>query len=225
MTDDDAAPQGRFEFVPADDRESAVVRAAGDIDLTNVGRFQAALDTAVAAAAAFIVDLTAVTYADSATIRALISAARQARLTIQVGTTGSVTETLLTVSGLDQVASVVSTCTPRLTTRNSWISSARLRSSRSATDSGRASDAGAGSFPAPVLPAAAASPAGPITGTSFGQRFGLVRRLRTDRAQRVVKQRRERVRVPGEQVGHHGHEVVVAERPDPGNPELGGRLA
>ena len=109
MTDDDAAPQGRFEFVPADDRESAVVRAAGDIDLSNVGRFQAALATAVAAAAAFIVDLTAGTYADSATIRALISAARQARLTIQVGTTGSVTETLLTVSGLDQVASVVRT--------------------------------------------------------------------------------------------------------------------
>ena len=104
-----SSQQARFEFLPAGGREPATVRAVGDIDLTNVGRFQAALDTAVAAAAAFIVDLTAVTYADSATIRALISAARQARLTIQVGTTGSVTETLLTVSGLDQVASVVRT--------------------------------------------------------------------------------------------------------------------
>ena len=107
MTDDDAAPQARFEFLPADEREPAIVWAAGDIDLTNVGRFQAALDVAAAAAAAFIVDLTAVTYCDSATIRALISAARQARLTIRVGTTGSVTETLLNVSGVDQIASVV----------------------------------------------------------------------------------------------------------------------
>ena len=59
----------------------AIVWAAGDIDLTNVGLFQAALDAAAAAAAAFTVDLTAVTYADSATIRALITAARQTRLT------------------------------------------------------------------------------------------------------------------------------------------------
>jgi anti-sigma B factor antagonist len=107
MTDDDDASQARFEFLPADGRGPAIVWAAGDIDLTNVGRFQAALDVAAAAAAAFIVDLTAVTYCDSATIRALISAARQARLTIRVGTTGSVTETLLNVSGVDQIASVV----------------------------------------------------------------------------------------------------------------------
>ena len=104
---DDASPAARFEFLAAGMSESATVRAAGDIDLTNVGLFQAALDAAAAAAAAFTVDLTAVTYADSATIRALINAARQARLTIQVGTTGSVTNTLLKVSGVDQVATVV----------------------------------------------------------------------------------------------------------------------
>ncbi len=103
---DDASPLARFEFLPADERGPATVWAAGDIDLTNVGLFQAALDTA-AAAGAFTVDLTAVTYCDSATIRALITAARQARLTIQVGTTGSVTNTLLKVSGVDQVATVV----------------------------------------------------------------------------------------------------------------------
>jgi anti-anti-sigma factor len=107
MTDDAAAAHARFEFLPADDREPAVVWAAGDIDLTNVGLFQASLDAAAAAAATFTVDLTAVTYADSATIRALINAARRARLTIQVGTTGSVTNTLLKVSGVDQVATVV----------------------------------------------------------------------------------------------------------------------
>ena len=92
MSDDDAS-RARFEFLPADEREPAIVWAAGDIDLTNVGRFQATLDVAAAVAAAFIVDLTAVTYCDSATIR--------------VGTTGSVTETLLNVSGVDQIASVV----------------------------------------------------------------------------------------------------------------------
>ena len=91
---DDAAPQAQFEFLPADERGPATVWAAGDVGQVNV-------------AGAFTVDLTAVTYADSATIRALISAARQARLTIQVGTTGSVTNTLLKVSGVDQVATVV----------------------------------------------------------------------------------------------------------------------
>jgi anti-sigma B factor antagonist len=104
---DDASPQAQFEFLPSDEREPATVRAAGDIDLTNVGLFQAALDAAAATATAITVDLTAVTYCDSATIRALITAARQARLTIRVGATGSVTETLLKVSGVDQVAAVV----------------------------------------------------------------------------------------------------------------------
>jgi anti-anti-sigma factor len=104
---DDAASRAQFEFLPADEGEPATVRAAGDIDLTNVGRFQAALDAAAAAAGVITVDRTAVAYCDSATIRALITAARQARLTIRVGTTGSVTETLLKVSGVDQVASVV----------------------------------------------------------------------------------------------------------------------
>ena len=104
---DDPRPLARFEFLPADTRESAIVWAAGDIDLTNVGRFQAALDQAAAVAGTLTVDLTAVTYCDSATIRALIAAARQARVTIQVGTSGSVTETLLKISGVDQIATVV----------------------------------------------------------------------------------------------------------------------
>jgi len=104
---DDASPQAQFEFLPADEREPATVRAAGDIDLTNVGLFQAALDAAAATATAITVDLTAVTYCDSASIRVLLLAARQARLTIQVSTAGPVTEVLLKVSGLDQVATIV----------------------------------------------------------------------------------------------------------------------
>ena len=101
-----SSPLARFEFLPAGEYGPAIVRAAGDIDLTNVGQFQAALEQA-AAGSAITADMTAVTYCDSGAIRALFSAASQARLTIQVGTGGSITETLLKVSGLDQIATVV----------------------------------------------------------------------------------------------------------------------
>jgi anti-anti-sigma factor len=102
-----STPDAQFEFLPAGEREPATVRAAGDIDLANVGRFQAALGRAAAASSTFTVDLTAVTYCDSATIRVLITAARQSQLTIRVGSAGPVTETLLKISGLDQIATVV----------------------------------------------------------------------------------------------------------------------
>ena len=102
-----SSPQARFEFLPAGEHEPAIVRAAGDIDLTNVGQFQAALDQAAATSSAIAADMTAVTYCDSATIRALFIAARQARLIIQVSAAGPISETLLRVSGLDQIATVV----------------------------------------------------------------------------------------------------------------------
>ena len=102
-----SSPLARFEFLPAGEFGPAIVRAAGDIDLTNVGQFQAALDEAAAGAGDVIADLTAVTYCDSAAIRALFRAARRVRLTIAVSTGGPVTETLLKVSGLDQIATVV----------------------------------------------------------------------------------------------------------------------
>jgi anti-sigma B factor antagonist len=111
MTNDASAPasspQARFEFLAASEGGPAIVRAAGDIDLTTVGRFQAALDEAAATSSAITADMTAVAYCDSATIRALIVAARQTRLTIQVSTAGPISETLLKVSGLDQIATVV----------------------------------------------------------------------------------------------------------------------
>lgn len=97
----------RFEFLPSSEGEPATVRAIGDIDLTNVGQFQAVLDQAAATASAVTADMTAVTYCDSGAIRALFSAARRVRLTIQVSTGGSITETLLKVSGLDQIATVI----------------------------------------------------------------------------------------------------------------------
>ena len=101
------SPHARFEFLPATEREPAIVRAAGDIDLINVGEFQAALGQAAATSSAITADMTAVTYCDSAAIRALFIAARQARLTIQVSTAGPINEILLRVSGLDQIATVV----------------------------------------------------------------------------------------------------------------------
>ncbi len=97
----------QFEILPADKGEPVTVRAAGDIDLHNVGQFLAVLDQAVAASSAVTADLTAVTYCDSATIRALFSVARRVTLVIQVSATGPLTETLLRVSGLDQLAAVV----------------------------------------------------------------------------------------------------------------------
>jgi anti-sigma B factor antagonist len=101
------SPQARFEVLAAGQGAPATVRAAGDIDLTNVGQFQAALDQATATASAVIADMAAVTYCDSATIRALFVTAGRARLTIQVSSTGPLTETLLKISGLDQLATVV----------------------------------------------------------------------------------------------------------------------
>ena len=104
---DSASPQARFDLLPGGEGEPVTVRAVGDIDLTNVGQFQAALEQAAAVSSAITADITAVTYCDSAAIRALLIAARQARLTIQVSTAGPITETLLKVSGLDQIATVV----------------------------------------------------------------------------------------------------------------------
>jgi anti-sigma B factor antagonist len=105
-----AGPQAVFAVQPGTGEEPPVVRAAGDIDLTNVGQFAAALAAATAAAGAagaVTVDLTGITYGDSATIRALFAAARQARLTIQLSAGGPVSATLLKVAGLDQVTTVV----------------------------------------------------------------------------------------------------------------------
>jgi anti-sigma B factor antagonist len=115
MTDDASAhgqpaagddPMATFEFLPGDGGP-ATVRAEGDIDLTNVGELADALDAAAAASGAVTADLTAVTYCDSATIRVLFRTARRVRLTIAVSRSGPVTETLLLVSGLDQIAAVV----------------------------------------------------------------------------------------------------------------------
>jgi anti-anti-sigma factor len=99
--------QARFEFLAVGEREPATVRCAGDIDLINVGEFQAALDQAAATSSAVTADMTEVTYCDSAAVRALFSVAGRTRLTIVVSAAGPINGTLLKVSGLDQIATVV----------------------------------------------------------------------------------------------------------------------
>jgi anti-sigma B factor antagonist len=102
-----SGPQARFEFVPGSDHQPATVRAVGDIDLTNAAQFSDALGQAASTSSAITADMTAVTYCDSAAIRALFNAATRARLTIHVTATGAITQSLLEVSGLDQIATVV----------------------------------------------------------------------------------------------------------------------
>ncbi len=104
MTDD--ATLARFELLPATGQRPATVRVSGDIDLSNSGEFETVLAQAMVTSGDTTVDMTKVTYCDSAAIRALFSAAKQTRLTVEVTAGGPVT-TLLTVSGLDQIATVV----------------------------------------------------------------------------------------------------------------------
>jgi anti-anti-sigma factor len=102
----DHATQARSEFLPATAQQPATVRVSGDIDLANADEFEAALSQAMATSGDTTVDMTKVTYCDSAAIRALFSTAKQTRLTVEVTQEGPVA-TLLTVSGLDQIATVV----------------------------------------------------------------------------------------------------------------------
>jgi anti-sigma B factor antagonist len=86
---------------------SPVLVATGDIDLANVEAFAAALAEATEAGAdrMVTVDLSAVTYCDSAAVRALFAAAADAKLTLVVSATGAV-KTVLGISGLDRVTTV-----------------------------------------------------------------------------------------------------------------------
>ena len=82
-----------------------VVSATGDIDLANVNQFQDLMTKAANDADAITVDLSAVSYCDSATVRALFSVAATTKLNLVVRSTGPI-KTLLSVSGLDRVATV-----------------------------------------------------------------------------------------------------------------------
>ncbi|TGD88289.1 anti-sigma factor antagonist [Mycolicibacterium sp. CH28] len=98
--------EAQFRFTAAPDGDSPCVVAVGDIDLANVAEFQDVMATAVGDAPSLTVDLAAVTYCDSAAVRALFAVAAATKLTMIVASAGPI-RTLLGISGLDRVATVI----------------------------------------------------------------------------------------------------------------------
>jgi anti-anti-sigma factor len=89
----------------AEAEQPPVVTARGDIDLANVNEFSDVLTAAAAGSDAITVDLSEVTYCDSAAVRALFSVAATTKLNLVVPASGTIM-TLLSISGLDRVATV-----------------------------------------------------------------------------------------------------------------------
>lgn len=96
----------RFAVQPGGADRPPTVVVTGDIDLANVGEFEEAMTRALDGSPALTVDLTGVTYCDSAAVRALFSVAASTELTMLVRQTGHI-KTLLGISGLDRVAHVI----------------------------------------------------------------------------------------------------------------------
>ena len=98
--------RARFAVRYASGDQPPVVSVAGDIDLANVEEFETAMTKASNGSPVLTVDLTEVSYCDSAAVRALFSVAANAQLTMVVKPTGHIA-TLLGISGLDRVATVI----------------------------------------------------------------------------------------------------------------------
>ena len=96
----------QFRMSAEEAERRPVVIATGDIDLANVNEFSEVLDRAAANNDAITVDLSDVTYCDSAAVRALFAVAATTKLALIVPATGPIL-TLLSISGLDRVATVV----------------------------------------------------------------------------------------------------------------------
>lgn len=95
----------QFRLSAAEAEQPPVVTASGDIDLANVNEFQDVLNRAAADSDAITVDLSDVSYCDSAAVRALFAVAATTKLGLIVPATGPII-TLLSISGLDRVATV-----------------------------------------------------------------------------------------------------------------------
>jgi anti-sigma B factor antagonist len=95
----------QFRLTGASGEQAPIVTATGDIDLANVNDFHDMMTKAANGASALTVDLTAVSYCDSAAVRALFSVAAITKLSLVVRSEGPV-RMLLSVSGLDRVATV-----------------------------------------------------------------------------------------------------------------------
>ena len=96
----------QFQMSAAEAEQPPVVTASGDIDLANVNEFSDVLNRAAADSDTITVDLSAVTYCDSAAVRALFAVAATTKLGLIVPANGAIM-TLLSISGLDRVATVV----------------------------------------------------------------------------------------------------------------------
>lgn len=94
----------QFRLQQSDGTEPPRVSASGDIDLHNVEALQRLILDADSPT--LVVDLSAVTYCDSATLGVLLAAAKTTRLTLVVSA-GGTTHRLITLTGLDRVANVV----------------------------------------------------------------------------------------------------------------------
>ena len=95
----------QFQLYVGEAEQPPVVTASGDIDLANVNEFQDVLTRAAAGTDAITVDLSDVSYCDSAAVRALFAVAATTKLGLIVPATGSIM-TLLSISGLDRIATV-----------------------------------------------------------------------------------------------------------------------
>ena len=96
----------QFTVTAASADQPPLVVVTGDIDLANVDQFQDVMAGATNGSSALTVDLTRVSYCDSAAVRALFSLAAATTLTMIVGPSGHI-KTLLGISGLDRVATVI----------------------------------------------------------------------------------------------------------------------
>jgi anti-sigma B factor antagonist len=97
--------EAHFRLTGASGEQAPIVTVTGDIDLANVNQFQDAMTKAATRASALTVDLSGVSYCDSAAVRALFSVAATTKLNLIVRSEGPI-KTLLSVSGLDRVATV-----------------------------------------------------------------------------------------------------------------------
>ena len=95
----------QFRMSAGEAEQPPVVTATGDIDLANVNEFSDVLTSAAADSDTITVDLSEVTYCDSAAVRALFAVAATTKLGLIVPTAGPIM-TLLSISGLDRVATV-----------------------------------------------------------------------------------------------------------------------
>jgi anti-anti-sigma factor len=96
---------GQFRLIAAQAEHPPIVIATGEIDLANVGEFEDVLRRAASDNSAVTVDLSAVSYCDSAALRALFAVAADTKLSLIIPASGPI-KTVFGISGLDRIATV-----------------------------------------------------------------------------------------------------------------------